>query len=73
MDRAVSILATGEEGATTLGSHPPASERRVRLRQALINYGYSRFPVQVENAIQLENVLTQSLELMWERATILRA
>jgi Zn-dependent protease with chaperone function len=35
MDRAVSLLRTGDENAQRIGSHPPSTARVIRLRQYL--------------------------------------
>ncbi len=64
MDRAVSLLRTGDETRQTIGSHPPAGQRRAVLRDTL------RRQLGEEHAnrvVSLGELLERVVAALWER------
>jgi len=69
MDRAVSLLQTGDENARQLGSHPPSDLRKQRLRDFLpqLGGGEPANAERVETALALAEVQGEIIRLLWER------
>ncbi|GAA4010752.1 hypothetical protein GCM10022247_36250 [Allokutzneria multivorans] len=68
MDRAVSLLETGDEEARKLGSHPPPHVRKELLRgQMSRTFGTARgVPERVAIALESANVQSALINAMWE-------
>ncbi|MEV6557964.1 hypothetical protein AB0M22_19775 [Nocardia sp. NPDC051756] len=69
IDRAVSLLQTGDEDARQLGTHPPASLRRRSLRAALprLAGGDPRVAEQLEMAVEVADGLAKIIDILWIR------
>jgi hypothetical protein len=63
MDRALSLLETGEEQARQLGSHPPSEARKHRLSELLVTSAESTRPV--TGAAEAQGRI---IRLLWDRA-----
>ncbi|MGK8491260.1 hypothetical protein [Nocardia asiatica] len=73
MDRAVSLLETGDENVRQLGSHPPSYLRRRRLRESLEQLARADGTDEREKAERLRAALNTAeiqadiVRLLWER------
>jgi hypothetical protein len=72
MERGASIIATGQENALVLSSHPPAAMRRqlmhLKLREFLRQHkGASYSDKEWEEAVADATGLERVMEIMWER------
>ncbi|GGC90166.1 hypothetical protein GCM10011512_16380 [Tersicoccus solisilvae] len=62
MDKATSLLRSGDENATTLGSHPPSSQRREVTRRFLDRI---LDPEHARSAVELAESLQFAMEQLW--------
>ncbi|WP_280416478.1 hypothetical protein [Nocardia carnea] len=70
MDRAVSLLETGNQDYRQLGTHPPAYLRKNRIRRSLLQStdGDSRVAEQLEFASEVSDTFTKTIDLLWSAA-----
>jgi hypothetical protein len=68
MDRAVSLLQTGDENVRQLGSHPPSDLRKQRMRESLSKMAESAYYAEsVRRALGMDEIQTEITRLLWER------
>lgn len=70
MDRAVSLLQTGDEEALQLGSHPPSYLRKQRLRESLSKMAEMQpdfFGNWMQIPFKLGEVQEEIIRLLWDR------
>lgn len=74
MDRATSLICHGSDRVKTLGSHPPAHNRRAFIREALERLVAPENPDDAKGAISLARTLEETVEILFSaiRPTLLK-
>lgn len=72
MDRAVALLATGNENLRQIGSHPPAAQRKRNIRHTLTLMAEAssadNMGPKFHMALGMEEIQAEIIRLLWEQA-----